>query len=162
MDAPAGTITLQQAARLLKISDERVRQLSQAGYFQRVAHGRYPLVAVVHGYLRYRDDRRQKTEQAASSPLSEAKLATIERRMAREDAHLIAMDEALEAYDRAGRIYTDSLRSLPAQITRDPAERVRLGTIVEIDARRLGRELAIGRRRLVSGQDDYQTDEDDA
>lgn len=160
MNAPAGTITLGQAARLLKLSDERVRQLSQAGYFKPVSHGRYPLVGVVQGYIRYRDDRRQKMEQAASSPLSEAKLAEIERRMAREDKHLIAMDEALGAYDLAARIYIESLRSLPAQITRDPAERIRLGAIVEIDVSRLKREFAIGRCRLATGQDEPTVEDD--
>ena len=161
MNAPAGTITLGQASRLLKISDERVRQLSQAGYFQRVTHGRYPLVGVVHGYLRYRNDRREKVEQAASSPLSEAKLAAIERRMAREDRDLIAMDEALHAYDVAAGIYVDSLRSLPAQITNDPAERARLGAIVEIDVQRLERQFAAGRQRLVTGQDEAATEDEE-
>lgn len=160
MNAPAGTITLQQAARLLMISDERVRQLSKAGYFQPIAHGRYPLVAVVQGYFKYRDDRREKVEQAASSPLTEAKLAAIERRMAREDRHLIALDEALHAYDLAAEIYIDSLQGLPAQIARNPADKRRLQAIVEIDVRRLKRELAMGRHRLVTGQDDPEPEDD--
>lgn len=161
MNAPAGTITLQQAARLLMISDERVRQLSKAGYFQPIAHGRYPLVAVVQGYFKYRDDRREKAEQVSSSPLTDAKLAAIERRMAREDRHLIAMDEALQAYDHAAEIYVESLQGLPAQMTRNPAERRRLDAIVAIDIARLKRDLTIGRHRLVTGQDDPSMKEDD-
>ncbi|RUM95332.1 hypothetical protein EET67_23945 [Pseudaminobacter arsenicus] len=161
MNASAGTITLQQAARLLMISDERVRQLSKAGYFQPIAHGRYPLVAVVQGYFRYRDDRRQKAEQAASSSLTDAKLAAIERRMAREDRHLIAMDEALDAYDHVASVYVDSLRSLPERMTRNLAERRRLDAIVAVDVRRLERDLAIGRQRLATGQDEPEPEDDD-
>lgn len=161
MNAPAGTITLGQAARLLKVSDERVRQLSKAGYFLPIAHGRYNLVAVVQGYIRYRNDRRERVDEAPSSPLSQAKLAAIERRMAREDRDLIAMDEALASYDLATSIYIESLRSLPAQITRNPAERVRLAAIVEIDVRRLETEFSIGRHRLVTGEDENVSEEEE-
>jgi hypothetical protein len=47
------------------------------------------------------------------------------------------------------------------QITRNPAERVRLAAIVEIDVSRLKREFAIGRHRLATGQDDPDAGDDE-
>lgn len=158
MNAPAGTISLAQAARLLLISNERVRQLSKAGYFAPVAHGRYNLVAVVQGYFKYRDERTKKAQEAMDSPLSRAKLATIERRMAREDREIIAMDEALECFDIMADEYVKSIERTPAQITTDPAERKRVDAIAGNIVGRMKANFAGIRHRLVTGQDEVAAD----
>ena len=161
MNVSAPTISAPQAARLLKVSDERVRQLVRGGYIERASHGRYPLVSVVQGYIRYRNDRRQKMEDAASSPLMEAKLAEIQRRMAREDATLVDMREALECYDTMTGMLIEMIESLPPLITKDPDELRRITTIVNAEVRRLKAAFARIRHNLKTGQENYVEAEDE-
>lgn len=67
-DPQAGTITTAQAARLLMLSDERIRQLVKDGYIPRVAQGRFNLVAVVQGYIRFlKDEERRSSKSAADN-----------------------------------------------------------------------------------------------
>ena len=63
------TITTEQAARLLMISGERVRQLSKQGWITKVERDRYLLVDVVQGYNRAASGNRATppTITAASS-----------------------------------------------------------------------------------------------
>ena len=69
MPEPSGLIAIGQAARLLMISDERVRQLQKQGYIPRAPkRGVVPLVGAVQGYLRYlKDEERQSSKSAAAS-----------------------------------------------------------------------------------------------
>lgn len=160
----AGTITTVQAARLLMVSDEWIRRLTKQGYMQAVATGRYNLVAVVQGYIRFlKDEDRRSSKSAADNRVRDARAAEIERRMAREDRNLIMMDEALAAYDFATGLYLTSISGLPARMTRNASERRRLEAICDGERQRLADRFAEGASALRSGEAVVDAeDEDDA
>lgn len=58
-----GTITIGEASKLLKIRSQGLRQLVCDGYIPASVKGRFPLVEVVHGYVRAQKRRVQKAEQ---------------------------------------------------------------------------------------------------
>lgn len=63
----SGLIPIGQAARLLMISEERIRQLQKQGYIPKAdKRGVVQLVGAVQGYLRYlKDDERRSAKSAA-------------------------------------------------------------------------------------------------
>ena len=65
----AGLIPIGQAARLLMISEERIRQLVKQGFIPKPEkRGFVQLVGAVQGYLRYlKDDERRSAKSAADS-----------------------------------------------------------------------------------------------
>lgn len=161
-ETPAGTITTAQAARLLMLSDERVRQLTKSGYVPTLAQGRYNLVAVVQGYIRFlKDDARQSSRTAADNRVRDARAAEIERRMAREDRDLIMLDEAMAAYDFAVGLFLASISGLPARMTRNASERRRLEAICDGERQRLADRFAEGASALRSGEAAVDADDED-
>lgn len=160
----AGTITTSQAARLLMISDERVRQLTKSGFVPKAARGRYNLVALVQGYIRFlKDDERRTSKSAAESRVKDARAAEIERRMAREDRKIIALEEAMAAFDQATGLYLQSLSGLPARMTRNASERRRLEAICDTERERLSHRFAEDASALRTGIEAAGAeDEDDA
>ncbi|MDN2579017.1 hypothetical protein [Aquibium sp. ELW1220] len=74
MAEPSGLIPVGQAARLLMISEERIRQLVKQGYVPRSEkRGNLQLVGSVPGYLRYlKDDERRSAKSAADSRVRDA------------------------------------------------------------------------------------------
>jgi len=161
-DPQAGTITTTQAARLLMLSDERVRQLTKSGYVPTLAQGRYNLVAVVQGYIKYlKDDERRSSRSVADNRVRDARAAEIERRMAREDRDIIMLDEAMAAYDFATGLYLTSISGLPARMTRNASERRRLEAICDGDRQRLADRFAEGASALRSGEAAVDADDED-
>lgn len=161
-DPQAGTITTTQAARLLMLSDERVRQLTKSGYVPTLAQGRYNLVAVVQGYIKYlKDDERRSSRSVADNRVRDARAAEIERRMAREDRDIIMLDEAMAAYDFATGLYLTSISGLPARMTRNASERRRLEAICDGERQRLADRFAERASALRSGEAAVDADDED-
>ena len=71
----AGLIPIGQAARLLMISEERIRQLVKQGFIPKPEkRGFVQLVGAVQGYLRYlKDDERRSAKSAADSRVAVTK-----------------------------------------------------------------------------------------
>ena len=67
MAEQSGLIPIGQAARLLMISEERIRPLQKQGYVPKAdKRGVVQLVGAVQGYLRYlKDDERRSAKSAA-------------------------------------------------------------------------------------------------
>lgn len=155
----AGTVSTEGLARLLMLSTDRVRQLARAGHIPRAGHGRYPLVGACQGYFRFRmQEGRSAGREAAESRLRDAKVETIQRRMDREDAHLVDMGEALDTFDVMTAMLLEFAKTLPPLIAKQPAERARVQSIVDADARRLKKHFARIRHSLATGQ--HETRED--
>lgn len=101
----AGMITTAQAAKLLKVSEDWVRQLSRKGYIPKAARGKFNLVSVVHGYIAYRDDdSRRTTKSASESRVRDARADEIERRMRSRSSKIVSSPH----FDVAARIYKQS------------------------------------------------------
>ena len=116
----AGTITTQQACRLLMISDERIRQIAKMGYIPKLAKGRYNLVELVQGYIKFlKDDDRRSSKSATASRMQDAKTAEIEMRLAEKRRELIPVEDAQAAVDViVGKVRAE-FSGLPARATRD-------------------------------------------
>ncbi len=162
--AQTGTIPTKQVALLLMISEERVRQLAKMGFIPRAGGGRYNLVAAVQGYIKFlKDEERRTSKSASESRVKDARAAEIERRMAREDRKIIALEEAVWAADKMSGEFLRSISGLPARITRNPSERRRIESICDSERTRLEARFAEIASSVRSGvETDAADDEDDA
>ena len=91
MAEQSGLIPIGQAARLLMISDERIRQLQKQGFIPKAEkRGQVQLVGAVQGYLKYlKDDERRSSKTAADSRVRDARALEIELRIAERSRELI-------------------------------------------------------------------------
>ena len=121
MPEPSGLIAIGQAARLLMISDERVRQLQKQGYIPRAPkRGVVPLVGDVQGYLRYlKDEERQSSKSAAASRVTDARTREIELRIAERQRDLIPQEDARAVIGEMAALVKAEFVGLPARVTRD-------------------------------------------
>jgi len=121
MPEPSGLIAIGQAARLLMISDERVRQLQKQGYIPRAPkRGVVPLVGAVQGYLRYlKDEERQSSKSAAASRVTDARTREIELRIAERQRDLIPQEDARAVIGEMAAMLKAEFVGLPARVTRD-------------------------------------------
>ena len=121
MSELSGLIAIGQAARLLMISDERVRQLQKQGYIPRVPkRGVVPLVGAVQGYLRYlKDEERQTSKSAAASRVTDARTREIELRIAERQRDLIPQEDARAVIGEMAAMLKAEFVGLPARVTRD-------------------------------------------
>ena len=127
----AGLITVEQAAALLMKSKERIRQLVVAGYIPRAGRDQYPLVGVVQGYIRFREDASQRAEPArAKADLDRTRAEYIRQRAEREEARLAPTAE-VEAYIRLiVEEMLSQMEALPSHLCEKPEERDRFSAIV--------------------------------
>ena len=88
MTEQSGLIPIGQAARLLMISEERIRQLIKQGYVPKCEkRGYVQLVGAVQGYLKYlKEDERRSTRSAADSRVRDAWALEIELRIDAKNA----------------------------------------------------------------------------
>src|SRR5690606_34871773 len=113
-----GMIAAGQAARLLGLTHERLRQLARDGWIPKAVKGKYPLEATVQGYIRFlKDDERRTSKVQAESGLKAARQREIELRTAKREAQLIDLEDvdAIVAY--SAQIYRDELAPVPAKAT---------------------------------------------
>lgn len=158
----AGTISTAQAARLLMVTEDWVRQLSRNGYIAKAARDRYNLVTAVQGYIRFlKDEERRSSKNAADSRVRDARAAEIERRMAREDRKLVDIDEAMAVFDDMSGEMLSFVNGLPAMITRNTGERRRIADIVDQARGRLVARFAESLRVLQAGHPAADADEED-
>lgn len=134
MAEQSGLIPIGQAARLLMISEERIRQLVKEGHVPRSEkRGYVQLVGTVQGYLRYlKDEERRSSKSAADSRVRDARALEIELRIAERSRELIPVEDALTDMAEFAGLVRSELAGLPARLTRLIDERQKVET--EIDA----------------------------
>lgn len=116
----AGLVAIDQAARLLMIGAERVRQLIKAGYIPRERPGFVSLVGAVQGYIKFRDDaERRSTKTAADSEVRRERAREIKMRNDERERKLIPIEDATAALDFLVGTVRESTNSIPARVTRD-------------------------------------------
>ena len=103
----AGLIPIGQAARLLMISEERIRQLVKQGFIPKPEkRGFVQLVGAVQGYLRYlKDDERRSAKSAADSRVRDARALEIELRIAERSRELIPVEDDREGPAGLSRLH---------------------------------------------------------
>ena len=144
MAEPSGLIPVGQAARLLMISEERIRQLVKQGYVPRSEkRGYVQLVGSVQGYLRYlKDDERRSAKSAADSRVRDARALEIELRIAERTRDLIPIEDALTDMAELAGMVRSELAGLPARLTRIIDERQKIETEIDGVLSRLAERAA--------------------
>ena len=160
MSEPSGLIAIGQAARLLMISDERVRQLQKQGYIPRAPkRGVVPLVGAVQGYLRYlKDEERQTSKSAAASRVTDARTREIELRIAERQRDLIPQEDARAVIGEMAAMLKAEFVGLPARVTRDLDLRRTLEQEVDASFARLAASAERARSALVTGGLDLEAE----
>ncbi|MEL4069581.1 hypothetical protein WKW50_05475 [Ochrobactrum sp. GPK 3] len=155
-------ITASAAAALLGVTTQWLRMLAANGYVPKAVRGKYPIVAVVQGYVKsLKDDDKRSNKSSSENRVRDARAAEIERRIAREDRKLIVLDEALTAFDEATGHFLQSLSGLPAAITRNLNERRRIETICDAERSRLSVSFSQIASSLETGIDPLEADDED-
>jgi hypothetical protein len=121
-------------AKIIGVSDRRVRQLVDQGIFSRAGRGLYRLAESVQAYVAWRlaaerGDRRRGGK--AADRVQELRAREIEQRIGLRDRTLIRIEDHDAIFDEAFGMLKAELIGLPARITRDLAARRSLET--EID-----------------------------
>lgn len=159
----AGMITVQEAAALLMRTPERIRQLVREGWIPKPSKNMYPLVGVVQGYVRYRDDhdrRAQKT--AAASRVSDARAREIELRIQEKENTLIELEEAVTMVDIVIGVFRSELAGVPSKLTRNLAERRKIHREVDEVLKRATTRFKQSADSLRKGGPAIPTDAKDA
>ncbi len=127
----AGIISTGQAAKLLMVSEAWIGKLHKMEYVPKAGRGRWNLVSVVQGYIRFlKDEDRRSSKSASASRMTDVKIARLEMDMAKERHELVPMDDARLVLDTAASLMQSSLMAVPAKFTRDIAERRRLEALI--------------------------------
>ena len=152
----SGLIPIGQAARLLMISDERIRQLQKQGYIPKSEkRGQVQLVGAVQGYLRYlKDDERRSSKTAADSRVRDARALEIELRIAERSRDLIPLEDALADIAEFAAMVRSELAGLPARLTRGIEERQKIETEVDGVLSRLSERASEKAENLAAGRSD--------
>lgn len=138
-----GTISAPMAAKLIKVSDQWVRQLVKSGYITPVSRGRYSLVNVVHGYIDFlKDEERRTSKSASASRVSDARAQEIEMRNAERSRALIPIEEAIEAQDYLVGKVSQALAGIPARFTRHIPDRRKLEAVCNAAQSEIAKALA--------------------
>lgn len=120
----APMITVGHASRLLMVTDQWLRTLASRGYIPRAVKGKYPLVGVVQGYIRFlKDEERRTSKVQAESGLKAARKREVELRIAEREGRLVEMEEVEAAWNSVISTYRSELDGVPASVTRDLAIR---------------------------------------
>lgn len=123
----AGQITTAQAAKLLMVSEAWIGKLNKMEYVPKAARGKWNLVAVVQGYIRFlKDEDRRSSKSASHSRMTDIKAERLEMQMKAERRELVPFEDTRLVLDTAAGLMQSSLMSIPAKFTRDIAERRRL------------------------------------
>lgn len=125
----SGLIPLKQAAALLMVTDQWIRDLAKKGYVPKPENGKIPLVAVVQGYIRWlKDEERRTSKTATASKVQEERALEIRQRRELAAGNLIEMASAEAVFADALGVYRSELAGLPAAVTRDLSIRVEIET----------------------------------
>ena len=88
----AGTITIDVAAKLLMVTPEWVRRLTKDGWIAKTERGRYRVVDVVQGYIRFlKDEARRATKTASHTRLQEIRARKEELAVAQTERELVPL-----------------------------------------------------------------------
>lgn len=150
----AGMITIVQAARLLMISDERVRQLVKAGYIPKAARNTYPLVGVVQGYIRsLKDEQKGATKIVAENKVRDARAEVLQMQIAERKRELVPIEDAAATLDKVMATVVAELTGLPARVTRDVPMRRAIEKELDAARNRMAATLRTSAATLRAGGD---------
>lgn len=125
------TITTSQAAKLLMVSEVWINKLHKMEYVPKAGRGKWNLVSVVQGYIRFlKDDDRRSSKSAAQSRITDIKAARLEMQMKAERRELVPLEDLHFVFDIGVSAVRAQMMAVPAKFTRDVKERRRLEKMI--------------------------------
>ncbi|ABS16396.1 hypothetical protein I6H96_21375 [Brucella anthropi] len=107
------TLSGEELATILNLTDRRIRQLATEGVIERaVEHGQYLLHPSVSRYVTALESRRDPELQELNR--TRAKMAKVD--LAKREGSLIALDESLGIVDELVGTFVSTLNMIPAMI----------------------------------------------
>lgn len=151
---PPDEITIQQAATLLELTQQRVTQLIREGYIVRHRHGFTSIRSAVRGYVRALKDAQSRATQAgAAERARDARAREIEQKIAERDRSLIPIEDAELCMQLLVGVVNGEMDGMAARITRD----LPLRRLIEADVHgaktRIANALAEGKVFARTGRD---------
>jgi hypothetical protein len=160
-DEAAGTITVEVAAWLLMVTPEWIRRLSKDGWIPKVDRGRYRVVDVVQGYIRFlKDDARRSSKTASLSRLQDIRTRKEELAVAQAERELVPLTEAMTLVDEVAGAVVSRVNAIPARFTRNIEQRALLQREVDDALTEVADRIAKLSRSYRSGDEDPATEEE--
>jgi len=159
----AGTITIEVAAKLLMVTPEWIRRLSKDGWVAKTERGRYRVVDVVQGYIRFlKDEARRATKTAAHNRLQEIHARKEELVVAQTERELVPLVEAMTLVDEVAGAVVAQVNAIPARFTRNIEQRAALQREVDEALAEVADRIEKLGATFQSGRDDPAADEEEA
>ena len=148
------SMTIGAVARLLMLSEERVRQLVKLEIIPKEAKGVYSPVKVVQGYIKFlKDEERRNSKSATVTRMQEAKAQEIEMRVAESQRRLVPVEDASAAIDLIMAKVRAEIAGIPARATRDLELRRRLEAEVHGTLNRIAEAIVASAEFIETGGD---------
>jgi len=148
-------ISANEAARLIGVTADRVRQLAREGHIPKAARNRYRLVDVVEGYVTFlKDDERRSSVAQSESGLKAARQREVELRIAEREREVVPRDEAEAAMDLVVGKVNAEMSGFAARVTRDIGLRRKIETEMQDSLVRVSEALDFASKQLASGDED--------
>lgn len=157
----AGTITVEVAAKLLMVTPEWVRRLTKDGWITKTDRGRYRVVDVVQGYIRFlKDEARRSTKTASHNRLQDIRTRKEELAVAQTERELVPLVEAMTLVDEVAGVVVARVNAIPARLTRNIEQREQLQREVDDALTEVADRIAKLRRSYRSGDEDSAPQEE--
>jgi hypothetical protein len=126
-DQNTGHLSTQNVAKLLMLNPERIRQLTNDGYIERIGRNKYSLNAAVQGYIRFlKSDERRNSKSASQSRWQDIKTQKADFELSVLQGQYLPRDDMMAAIDVIVATAKQEIQKLPARLTRDPVEQRRI------------------------------------
>jgi phage terminase Nu1 subunit (DNA packaging protein) len=159
----ASTIPIDVAAKLLMVTPEWVRRLTKDGWISKADRGRYRVVDVVQGYIRFlRDEARRSSKSAAHSRLQDIRARKEELNIAQTERELVPLADAMTLVDEVAGAVVARVNAIPARMTRNMDERARLQREIDEALAEVADRVEKLGATFQSGRDDPAADEEEA
>lgn len=159
----AATIAIDVAAKLLMVTPEWVRRLTKDGWIAKTDRGRYRVVDVVQGYIRFlKDEARRATKTASHTRLQEIRARKEELAVAQTERELVPLADAMTLVDEVAGAVVARVNAIPARFTRNIEQRARLQQEVDEALAEVADRIGKLGHAFRSGRDDPAADEEEA
>ena len=120
-------ISTSQAAKLLMCTEAWIGKLHKMEYFPKRGRGKWNLVEVVQGHIRFlRDEDRRSSKSAGASRIQEMRAERMQMEIDITRRALVPLEDVQVVLDSAASLMRSSIMSVPARFTRDRTEKARL------------------------------------
>lgn len=139
VSAPVKGVDVHTLAKLFGVVPRRIQQLAKDGVIPKAAHGLYPLLPAIKGYIGFlQQAQRGSTPSNVAAELAQLRLARArlslqrdEMEFAHDAAQLVLVDEAVTAVATVVEATRTVLQLVPREYGHDAEDRARLKQICQ-------------------------------